>query len=131
NISGLLVLGNGYLMQGNVDSAVAVHQRMAELNPVFVGVLARTFAYVGREDEAREIAAEIEAQGVVPWTAIILAAIYTALDDKDEAFRWLNYRPAHGWLPWIRTADWWFDPLHDDPRMVPLLEEMGLPMPGE
>ncbi len=131
NISGLLVLGNGYLLQGEVDSAIAVHQRMAEINPAFAGILARTYAYAGREDDAREIAEALEAGDVIPWTAMSLAAIYTALDDKDEAFRWLQFRPAHAWLPWIRTSDWWFDSLHDDPRMDPLLGEMGLPMIGE
>jgi len=131
NITGLLVLGNGYLMKGEVDSAVAVHERMVEINPAFAGILARTYAQAGREDEAREIAEALEAGGVIPWTAMSLAAIYTALDDKDETFRWLNYRPAHAWLPWIRTSNWWFAPLHGDPRMVPLLEEMGLPMIGE
>ncbi len=33
NITGLLVLGTGYRMLGEVDSAVALHQRMAEINP--------------------------------------------------------------------------------------------------
>jgi TolB-like protein len=131
NISGLLVLGNGYLLQGEVDSAIAVHERMAEINPAFAGILARTYAQAGREDDARRIAAVLEDNGVIPWTAFILAAIHTALDDEDEAFRWLQFRPAHGWLPWIRTSNWWFAPLHGDPRMVPLLEEMGLPMIGE
>ena len=131
NITGLLVLGEGYLNQGRLEEAIATHKRMAETNPGFAGILAVTYAKAGREDDARQIAAAIEAGGVIPWTAFVLAAIYTALDDKDEAFRWLNYRPAHAFLPWIRTANWWFEPLHDDPRMVPLLEEMNLPMPGE
>jgi serine/threonine-protein kinase len=131
NITGLLVLGNGYLLQGEVDSAIAVHERMAEINPAFVGILAGTYAKAGREDDARRIAEALEAGGVIPWTAMSLAVIYTALDDKDAAFRWLNNRPAHAWLPWVRTSNWWFAPLHDDPRMEPLLEEMGLPMIGE
>ena len=131
NISALLVLGEGYLNQGNIEEAIVTHERMAEINPAFAGILARTYAQAGREDDARRIAAALEADGVIPWTAFILAAIHVALDDKDEAFRWLNYRPAHAWLPWIRTSTWWFAPLHDDPRMEPLLAEMGLPMLGE
>jgi len=131
NITGLLVLGEGYLNQGRLEEAIATHRRMAEINPAFAGILAVTYAKAGREDDARQIATAIEADGVIPWTAFVLAAIYTALDNKDKAFRWLNYRPAHAFLPWIRTSTWWFEPLHDDPRMVPLLEEMGLPMPGE
>lgn len=129
SIAGLLVLGQGYLLLGKVDSAVAVHERMAELNPRFRGLLARTYALVGREDRARGIAADMEAGAMTPWTAFALAAIYTALGDKDEAFHWLQYRPAHAWLPWIRSQGFWFEPLQDDPRMVPLLEEMNLPLP--
>jgi serine/threonine-protein kinase len=129
NITGLLVLGMGYQHQGNMDSAVAVHERMAAVNPAFTGLLARTYAVAGREDEARAIVAQLEAGPVIPWTALILAGIYAPLGDRDAAFYWLNQRPAHAWLPWIRTKSFWFDDLHDDPRMVQLLEEMDLPMP--
>ena len=130
NVAGHVVLGTGYLRQGKFEEAIAAHERMVEINPAWVGILGRTYALVGRQDEAHEIAAELEAGDITPWGALSLAMIYTALGDNDNAFRWLQYRPAHAWLPWIRSP-WWFEPLHDDPRMVPLLEEMGLPMIGK
>jgi hypothetical protein len=59
----------------------------------------------------------------VAWS---LAAVNSALGDRDEAFRWLNYEHPHVWVPWVRV-DQTFKSLWGDPRMGPLLKKMNLP----
>ncbi len=130
NISGLIVLGTGYGLLGQFDSAIAVHRRLAEANPNARGFLAMSYATAGRNDEARQIAYELESGRITSWWAWNLALIYTALGDRDAAFRWLGFRPAHAFLPWIRASNTPWSVLHDDPRFAPLMEEMELPLPG-
>jgi len=57
-----------------------------------------------------------------------LAEIYTALGEKDKAFRWLEagFEQRQSWMPWIwRNPN--FTPLRDDPRFRDLLRRMNLP----
>jgi hypothetical protein len=51
------------------------------------------------------------------WPTWGLAEIYTALGDKDEAFRWLEaaYEQRNGYLPGMGHNPF-FAPLRDDPR---------------
>ncbi len=72
--------------------------------------------------------AELQEQEVTPWVAFSLAVVYTALGDKDEAFRWLAYERPHAWIPWIAVDHLW-KPLQDpdDPRFQALLRRMNLP----
>ena len=58
-----------------------------------------------------------------------IAVVYAALDQKDEAFRWMERgfyeRPSD--LPNIKI-DPRFDGLRSDPRYQVLLRRMGLPL---
>ena len=56
-----------------------------------------------------------------------MAAIYSGLDNKDQAFRWLEkaYDERNLFLRFINTDPVW-DPLRDDPRFKELLKKMGL-----
>jgi len=62
------------------------------------------------------------------WAGWFLAAIYGALGEKDEAFRWLEacYKERHSWMPWI-GKDVSFKPLRSDPRFQDLVRRMNLP----
>ena len=71
--------------------------------------------------------AEVEEKETnAPWRAFTLATLYTALGEKDEALRWLNYERPHAWTPWIRVQPEWA-PLRDDPGFGDLLRRMNLP----
>jgi hypothetical protein len=87
-------------------------------------LLARNLAAAGRTDEARRIAAELEA-APNPWAAFGLGAIYATLGENDRAWEWLSYEPHHAWLPAVRNSPW-FEGLRDDPRLPPFLARMGL-----
>jgi hypothetical protein len=54
------------------------------------------------------------------------AKIYGALGRKDEAFKWLNYEPHHGFLAWAGVGKN-FISLHNDPRWDEFLKKVNLP----
>ncbi|MFQ5866239.1 MAG: tetratricopeptide repeat protein, partial [bacterium] len=122
----LFVLGTSAARLGMYEEAITAHEKMVAINPFWKYALGRTYAAAGRKDDARRILAELEAQKATSWNALGLAELYTALGDKDEAFRWLAYEPPHAWLPWSRTNPA-LDPLRDDPRFQDLLRRMNLP----
>jgi serine/threonine protein kinase len=64
--------------------------------------------------------------GFVP--AFGIAALYTQLGDKDQAFRWLNiaYQEGDIGLSGLKN-DFRLDPLHSDPRFADLVRKVGLP----
>lgn len=61
-------------------------------------------------------------------TPMTFATLYTNLNQKDEAFAWLQkaYEIRSPWLTYIST-DPQFDNLHSDPRFADLLRRIGVP----
>ncbi len=123
---GHLVLGAVYEDLGRYEEAFENYERLAEMAPPWKWALGSAYARAGRTEEARRLLAELEAQEVTPWNAFWLATMHTALGNRDEAFRWLNYDRPHAWIPWVRVLTW-FEPLRDDPRFDDLLRRMNLP----
>lgn len=126
DVRGLLALGTAYAEKGMRDEAIAAHERLAAVAPAWAWALGGTYAQFGRLDDARRIAELIERRPVTSWTAFALAYVYSALDDRDAAFRWLEYDKSHPWLPWARV---WpiFAPVRDDPRFADFLRRYRLP----
>lgn len=124
---GLHVLGCCYAAKGMYEEAIAAHHKAGEINSDFRWGLGQTYALASRKDEALEVAAELESQPKV-WDTWCLAEIYTALGEKDEAFRWLEaaFEQRHPYIQWLRR-DGNFDPLQDDPRYNDLAQRMNLP----
>jgi tetratricopeptide (TPR) repeat protein len=124
------VLGLAYRAQGRYEEAITAHKRAVEISRAWQCELGCTYAAAGRTDEARKILDEVTAREArsPPWRAFWLAQLHTALGEKDEAFRWLNYEYPHAWLPWIRV---WpeLEPLRNDPRFLELMDRMNLPPP--
>ena len=56
-----------------------------------------------------------------------LAEIYTAMGEKDEAFRWLEvaYESRQTWMPWLRHLPTLML-LRSDPRFQVLVQRMNL-----
>ena len=61
-------------------------------------------------------------------SAFGIAALYSDLGDKDQAFQWLNtaYRERDYWLIGLRT-NFLFDPIRSDPRFGEMVHKVGLP----
>jgi TolB-like protein/Flp pilus assembly protein TadD/transposase len=123
---GLYVLAESYAARGRHEEALEVARRARPRNRGWI--LGRQLALAGRTDEARAIAAEIEALGPDPWRAWNLAVLYTALGEKDAAFRWLNYEHIHCWVIGVRALPA-FESLWDDPRLPALMEKLNQPLP--
>ena len=125
---GLHVLGGVYAENGMYEEAIAAHQKMAAADPTLRWSLGHTYALAGRGDEARKIAAELENEPE-PMDLWGLAQIYTALGEKDEAFRWLEagFDSRFSWMPWIERAAA-LAPLRDDPRFQDLQRRLNLPL---
>ncbi len=113
---GLYVMGAVYAHQKRFAEAIHVHERLAELYPMFWNwPLGRTYARAGKTEEAQQIISQIGGDNVVhTWGR---AMIYDALGDKDMAFQSLRdaARHKHSFIPWI-GRNYAFSALKDDPR---------------
>lgn len=123
NATLLYVRGISAVELGEYDEAIAALEEAVAINPRWEGALGRAYAMAGRTEEARAIAADLEAHPT-SWNAFALAELHTALGDFDAAFRWLAYEPAHGWLPWSRIVPS-LAPLRTDPRFGDLMRRLN------
>ncbi len=125
---GLYILGSAYAEKGMYEEAIKVHQEVAVLSREWKSALGRTYAMAGRQDDARLVLAELEAD-LTTWDTWFIAQIYAVLGEKDEAFRWLEAAfgpPNHPYVPWIRHSPA-FKPLQDDPHFGDLLRRLNFP----
>jgi DNA-binding winged helix-turn-helix (wHTH) protein/TolB-like protein/TPR repeat protein len=126
-------LGRIYLHQGKYDEAIAEFQKaddLAEHLPPAREQLGYAYAVAGRRDEALKILAEMDeraARGEYV-TPLGVAWIYIALDDKDQAFVWLDKAcdEHNGGMPYLKTEPV-YDGLRSDPRFTEILRRVHLP----
>jgi adenylate cyclase len=61
-------------------------------------------------------------------TAYGIGLVYAGLDDKEQAFEWLNkaYEERSNWLVWLKTDPRWVM-IKSDERFVELVNKVGLP----
>ncbi len=123
---GYLVLGRSYLNMGRNEEAIKIHQKLAELYPDQLSALCLTYIATDHREEAEKILNEIEKREVTPINAYNRAMIFAALGRKDDAFKWLNYEPHHGFVAWA-AVNKNFEPLHGDPRWNEFLKRLNLP----
>ena len=122
----LYILGCAYAAKGMFPEAIEAHQRVSEVAPDYQWSLGQSYALAGKRDEAMEIVRQLESKPNV-WETWGIAEIYTALDNKDKAFEWLNaaYEQKHPYVQWLwRNCS--LNPLHDDPRFLDLSEKLNL-----
>ena len=87
------------------------------------------YAVCGRRRQALDIIAQFKRLAPKRYVdASIVAAIYTGLGNKDQAFEWLNkaYEDRASGIPFLKV-DPFFDSLHSEPRFADLLRRIGLP----
>ena len=120
------VLAAAYREKGNFDDAIALYTRAQDTTNLPSSGLAITYARMGRETDARNILARlVQAREKRYVSAPLIAAVSTALGNKEEAFRWLEtaYEEHSGVLQWIAFLPE-FRALHSDARFPQLLRRM-------
>ena len=97
--------------------------------PLVIGNLGYAYAKAGRKDEARKLLADLKEQSKRRYVASYwIAMIYVGLDEKDEAFAWLEkaYQERSFWLLWIKMEPM-VDSLRSDARFTDLMRRVGFP----
>jgi eukaryotic-like serine/threonine-protein kinase len=121
------VLAAAYREKGNFDEAIALYTKAQEATHLPSSGLAITCARMGRQTEARNILAQlVQARETRYVSAPLIAAVSTALGNKEEAFRWLEtaYAEHSGVLQWIAFLPE-FRALHSDARFPQLLRRIS------
>src|SRR5438309_5471770 len=121
-------LAAAYRDKGNFPEAIALYTKAQEATNLPSSGLAITYTRMGRQTEARNILAQLlQAREKRYVSAPVIAAVYVALGDKEEAFRWLEraFAEHSGILQWIAFLPE-FRPLHSDARFPHLLRRIGV-----
>jgi len=120
-------LGLIYAAEKQYDKAIPqLKSTTTEKNGGALAGLAYAYAMAGQRQRARELLDKLYANRdsglIVPYR---IAAVYVALGDKDQAFKWLgkSYADHDNWLAQLQV-DPVMDPLRSDPRFQELLRKM-------
>jgi serine/threonine-protein kinase len=117
------VLAAAYREKGNFDQAISLYTKAQEATHRPSSGLAITYTRMGQQTEARNILAQLlQAREKRYVSAPLIAAVSTALGDKEDAFRWLEraYEEHSGVLQWVAFLPE-FRALHSDARFPQLL----------
>jgi TolB-like protein/predicted Ser/Thr protein kinase len=120
-------LAAAYREKGNFAEAIALYTKAQEATHLPSSGLAITYARLGQQIEARNILAQLlQAREKRYVSAPVIAAVYVAFGEKEEAFRWLEraFAEHSGILQWIAFLPE-FRPLHSDARFPHLLRRIG------
>src|SRR5438046_2171195 len=116
-------LAAAYREKGNFAEAIALYAKSQSVTNLPSSGLAITYTRMGRQTEARNVLAQLlQAREKRYVSAPVIAAVYVALGDNEEAFRWLEraFAEHSGILQWIAFLPE-FRPLHSDARFPHLL----------
>ena len=126
-----LLLGEDYVQAGMYDDAVNELKRAATLSgesPLYTAQVAVALAAAGRNHEAIQIADALKMTArdryVSPYG---LAQIYSALQNEDETFKWLQaaFADRAVWMGYL-DVDPVFDRYRSDKRFQELVRKVGL-----
>jgi len=126
-----MALGGALVEKGDFSAGIAELEKAKtmEPTPLVIGQLGYAYAKSGRKDEARKLLTELKELAKRRYVASFwIAMIYVGLDEKDEAFAWLEkaYQERSWWLVWIKM-DPKVDSLRSDPRFSDLMRRIGFP----
>ena len=112
------------------DEALAVldqQERERKEDPILIYSRAMVYAAQGRRADALKIGKELERLSSNSSQALWIAKIYSVLNEKDQAFSWLERGLATGALGTFFTSDPTWDNLRSDARFPDLVRKMGIP----
>ena len=97
--------------------------------PVALAALGHVYGVSGAKAEARKILDTLHLLSSKKFvTSYGFALVYAGLDEKEQAFQWLNkaFEEHSCWLVWLKTDPRW-EPLSSDKRFAELVHRVGLP----
>lgn len=126
------VLGEVYLSKGMYREGLSALEKYSALNrsgAASLALLGYSHARLGERKESLQVIEALKAaskQSFVP--ALFVALVYAGLEDKDQAFTWLEkaYEERFSRLAYLKVEALW-DPLRSDPRFADLLRRVGIP----
>jgi len=126
------VLGEVYLSQGMYREALSALEKFSTLSrgsAPALALLGYSHARLGESEESLQMISKLKAaskQRFVP--ALFVALVYAGLEDKDEAFTWLEMACEERFnrLAYLKVEALW-DPIRSDPRFADLLRRVGFP----
>jgi Flp pilus assembly protein TadD len=111
------------------DEAILELQQAIALsrdNRICTSHLAYVYALSGRRNEAKEILKDLKNRSEQRYSnAADIALIYAGLNEKDQAFTWLEKAYQDRFNPSVLSRPA-FDTLRSDPRFQRLLRRVGL-----
>jgi TolB-like protein/DNA-binding winged helix-turn-helix (wHTH) protein/Tfp pilus assembly protein PilF len=123
-------LGQAYLAKKQYAEATLELKRANELGttPLVVCDLGWAYAVSGNKAEARAILDSLKKKTQFSYVSpYLIASIYGALGEKDEAFEWLEKAfDTRDGLSYM-LVDPKMDPLRSDPRFTPLIQRLKIP----
>ncbi len=125
-------MGFTYVEQLRYDRAIAAGQKAVELSqsaPTFVALLGDEYAVAGHLLEARKTLEQLQELSKQQYvTSYVVARIYAALGETNEALRWLEtaYQERAAWMVALKI-DPRFDNLRSDARFQDLMRRMNFP----
>ena len=127
-----VTLGRAYQEKQSYTEAIAEFQQALQLSQGDsneLAALAQAYALAGKPTEARKSLNELKERSAQTYVQPIwIAAILTAMGEKDEAFQWLQkgYADRSSWVVYLKV-DPLFSKLRSDPRFIDLAQRAGLP----
>ncbi len=124
----LMTLGWIYEQKGMFQEALSA-LRKAMGSTLKTASIAHAFARSGNRPAAEKILGELLTESKRKYISPVdIAVIYAGLDDKEQAFKWLNtaYEEHSGFLLFV-NSDPRFKPLRPDPRFQDQLRRMRFP----
>lgn len=125
------VKGHLYRHREQFEDAIKEYRRAIELgggHTLPVSALGYALGVSGSSDEARGIAAELEALSRNTYVSPFhIATVYAGLNDADRMFEWLerSYQVRARSMAWLHVTRE-MQPFHDDERFRSLLDRVGV-----
>jgi len=126
------LMGNVHVKEARFEEAIAEYQKAIPLSgesPDEPASLACAYALSGKKREAQQVLAELQERSKRSYISpVIIAFIYAALGEKDQAFAWLDKAyEGRDFILVLLKAEPMFDNLRSDPRFANLVRRVGLP----
>jgi TolB-like protein/DNA-binding winged helix-turn-helix (wHTH) protein len=124
-------VAKSFLETGKYPESIALFEKTMKLcgYPELADALARGYTHHDHKVALRTWVEAMEKESAErPFPTFLMAFIYSQLDDREGAFRWLEKAASErNWCVLYLKADPIWEPIRGDPRFADLVRRVGLP----